>query len=103
MVVDVAVLFPHARRGVVWRDPRDVALVVEVASPSTLHYDATDKLAAYARARIPSYWRVDQDGTTHVYGLDDDNKYNELRAVAPGDDWEASQPFPVRLIPADWH
>lgn len=44
----------------IWRDPRDVALVAEVASPSTQQYDATDKLASYARARVPSHWRIEQ-------------------------------------------
>ena len=38
--------------------PADVYLIVEVAD-STLNYDRTRKVKAYARARIPEYWIVD--------------------------------------------
>lgn len=101
LVADVAVLHPFGRRGVTWRDARDVALVVEIASASSAQFDATDKLASYARAGIASYWRVEQDGTTHVYELSDGG-YKEIEVVMPGAEWTASAPFDVTLRPADW-
>lgn len=101
LIADVAVLHPFGRRGVTWREARDVALVVEVASPWSAQFDATDKLASYARAGIASYWRVEQDGTTHVYELDGGD-YKEIEVVRPGAAWTASAPFEVTLSPADW-
>lgn len=101
LVADVAVLHPFGRRGVTWREARDVALVVEIASPSSAQFDATDKLASYARAGIPSYWRVEQDTTTHVYQLGG-GEYKEIELVRPGTAWTASAPFEVTLRPADW-
>jgi Uma2 family endonuclease len=38
--------------------PEDVYLLIEVAD-STLHYDRTRKVKAYAKAKIPEYWIVD--------------------------------------------
>ena len=101
LIADVAVLHPFRRRGVTWRDAPDVALVIEVASPLSAQFDATDKLASYARARIANYWRVEQNGTTHVYELDGDT-YTEIQTVAPGGEWTASAPFEVTLRPAEW-
>lgn len=40
-------------------DPADVALVVEVVSPSSLETDTVSKRAEYARAGIPAYLVVD--------------------------------------------
>lgn len=101
LIADVAVLHPFSRRGVTWRDARDVALVVEIASPSSAQFDATDKPASYARAGIPSYWRVEQDATAHFYELDGD-EYKQIEVVGPGSEWTASAPFEVTLRPAEW-
>lgn len=101
VVADVAVLYPFSKKDVTWRDPGDVALVVEVASPSSVQFDATDKLASYARAGIPSYWRVEQDATAHVYELDG-AEYKEIEVVKPGSEWTGSAPFKVTLRPTDW-
>lgn len=101
LIADVAVLHPFGRRGVTWRDARDVALVVEIASPWSAQFDATDKLASYARAGIPSYWRVEQDATAHIYEIDG-REYREIEVVKPGAEWTASAPFEVTLRPADW-
>ncbi|MFH8533019.1 Uma2 family endonuclease [Streptomyces tendae] len=53
----------------------DVLLAVEVVSPESESRDRTTKPHKYAAAGIPSYWRVEQDGTkgglvVHVYELD---------------------------------
>ncbi len=56
---DVAVVKLDSQR---YRDchptPTDVYLLVEVAD-SSLNYDRTRKVKAYARAKIPEYWIVD--------------------------------------------
>lgn len=39
----------------------DALLVVEIASPGTARTDRITKLAEYADAGVPSYWRVDLD------------------------------------------
>ena len=56
---DIAVVKIDPKR---YRDrhptPTDVYLLIEVAD-STLNYDRTRKVKAYARAKIPEYWIVD--------------------------------------------
>lgn len=47
--------------------PKDIFLAIEVAD-STVRYDSTTKLKAYARAGIPEYWIVNlADNTVDVY------------------------------------
>lgn len=70
-IPDIAVLYPHGARGVVWREASDVALVVEVASESTEINDKGTKALKYAQAGIPAYWRVARDGVTTVHALMD--------------------------------
>jgi Uma2 family endonuclease len=51
---------------------RDVALVVEILSPSTRKVDLQVKANEYAEAGIPHYWIVDPDPpvpTITVFGL----------------------------------
>ncbi|MBO0654837.1 Uma2 family endonuclease [Streptomyces triculaminicus] len=56
-----------------WFAPEDVELVVEVVSPESAHRDRTVKLQKYARAGIPHYWCIEDEGgapVVHVYELD---------------------------------
>ncbi|QNP71508.1 Uma2 family endonuclease [Streptomyces roseirectus] len=56
-----------------WYAPEDVVLVVEVVSEESAHRDRSIKPFKYAQARIPHFWRVeDEDGapTVHAYELD---------------------------------
>lgn len=99
LIPDLVVLYPHAAREVDWRDPRDVALVVEVASPSTEDYDRTIKVLKYAQAGIPAYWRVARDGTVTVYALVAEAQYGIIATVKPGTTWKATFPFEVTLNP----
>ena len=47
--------------------PEDILLVVEVAD-TTLRFDSTTKLRAYARAGLPEYWIVNlAEGAVEVY------------------------------------
>lgn len=99
LVPDLVVLYPHAAREVDWRDPRDVALVVEIASPSTEDYDRTIKLLKYAQVEIPAYWRVARDGTITVHALIAEAQYGIIATVKPGSTWKATFPFEVTLDP----
>ncbi|CAL9512567.1 hypothetical protein SUDANB70_03680 [Streptomyces sp. enrichment culture] len=54
---------------------KDVLLAVEVVSPDSESRDRTTKPQKYAAAGIPSFWRVEENGTSgrpviHVYELD---------------------------------
>ncbi|MEW9548936.1 Uma2 family endonuclease [Nonomuraea sp. NPDC050783] len=82
--------------------PSDVALVVEVVSPSTKTHDRGTKAAAYAAAGIPLYWRVEpgEGPTLYVYELDGDT-YRGPVAHKPGTTVTLSAPYPVTLDPAD--
>ncbi|RZU50326.1 Uma2 family endonuclease [Krasilnikovia cinnamomea] len=75
--------------------PSQVAIVVEVVSPSTKRRDRLEKPVAYAAAGIPHYWRIEQD-PLHVFAYDlRDGRY-EL--VADSDtELVLSEPFEIRL------
>lgn len=105
LIPDLVVLRPGAARGVVWREPGDVALAVEVESPSSRIRDRNDKRAAYAEAGIPAYWRV--AATTagpvcHLHTLSDDGTYLPVVAVGCDASYQVSWPYEVSVAPADW-
>lgn len=75
-------------------------LVVEVLSKSTRSRDLLDKRAAYQDAGVPSYWMVDTKVPSLrvlelVHGT-----YRE-RVVTGEEHFDATAPFPVRVVPAD--
>ncbi|GAA0279980.1 Uma2 family endonuclease [Cryptosporangium japonicum] len=56
-----------------WFWPIEVALAVEIESPDSMRRDRVVKHDRYARAGIPNYWRIEDDGgvpTVHVHELD---------------------------------
>ncbi|MFD7919140.1 Uma2 family endonuclease [Streptomyces sp. NPDC059740] len=56
-----------------WYAPEDVALVVEVVSEESAHRDRSLKPFKYAQARIPHFWRVEDESgapVVHTYELD---------------------------------
>lgn len=76
--------------------PKDVILVAEVVSPSTRRRDRLEKPAVYADARIPFFWRVEQQPLRlHAYKLSDEGIYVEQAASA--DELVVDEPFPIRL------
>lgn len=80
-----------------------VRVAVEIESPSTKYRDRRVKPDAYARQGIDAYWRIEQDGTTHVHTKPQpDGTWNEVRTVKPGDTLTVTEPFEVTLVPADW-
>ncbi|MFD5318108.1 Uma2 family endonuclease [Streptomyces sp. NPDC127098] len=56
-----------------WFGPEDVVLVVEVVSEESADRDRSIKPFKYAQARIPHFWRVEEEdgaATVHTYELD---------------------------------
>ena len=45
-----------------WTQVKDLLLVIEVLSPSTLRYDRFTKRRVYQESRVPWYWILDIDG-----------------------------------------
>jgi len=79
------------------------ALVVEIASPSTAHFDRNRKKSAYAEFGISSYWIVDPDPerpSITEYRLSG-AEYHEAMTASGPDPFVTDTPFPVQIIPAD--
>jgi Uma2 family endonuclease len=78
-------------------------LAVEVLSPSSVLTDFNNKKAAYQRLGVPSYWVVDPlDPSLTVFELDSKGfRYNLVAEVKGDMAFEATQPFPVRIVPVD--
>ena len=92
-----------------WRDdfyggghpgPADVLLLIEV-SDTSVDYDRSAKLPAYARAGIPEVWIVSrQDGRIEAYTEPTDAGYSNVRYAGPGESI-APQAFPEVVLEVD--
>lgn len=83
--------------------PRAPVLAVEVISPTSRLRDAHLKKAVYARLGSASFWLVNparDQPTLTVFELTGDS-YREVACVSGDQAWTATQPFPVRIVPAD--
>ena len=83
--------------------PRAPLLAVEVISPASRLRDGSLKKAVYARLGTPSYWLVDPNPdkpSLTVFELSG-REYTEAGQVTGDQPWDATQPFPVRVVPAD--
>ncbi|SDY03307.1 Endonuclease, Uma2 family (restriction endonuclease fold) [Micromonospora pattaloongensis] len=75
--------------------PDQVALVVEVVSPSTRRRDRLEKPVGYAAAGIRHFWRVEQD-PVHIYAYElVDGGYQLVADSA--DELVLAKPFELRL------
>ncbi|NMO50308.1 Uma2 family endonuclease [Actinoplanes sp. TBRC 11911] len=75
--------------------PRQVVLAVEVVSPGTKRRDRLEKPVEYASAKIPHFWRIEQD-PVHVFAYDLVADHYEL--VADSDtELVLSAPFEIKL------
>jgi len=82
--------------------PRAPLLAVEVISPTSRLRDASLKKAVYARLGTPSYWLVDprpDKPSLTVFELSG-GEYAEAGQVSGDQPWDATRPFPGRVIPA---
>ncbi len=65
--------------------PEDVLLLIEV-SDTTIEYDRTAKLSAYARAGIPEVWIVSrEDRRIESYTEPSEGTYSSVRHIGPAD------------------
>jgi Uma2 family endonuclease len=104
-IPDVTVLKPGAPHGVRWHEPGDVALVVEVESPTSRRHDRFTKPGLYAEAGIDSYWRIERTDlgpVVHVYERAKAGHYELRVTVGPSYEVTVDRPFPVRLAPSTW-
>ena len=73
-------------------------------SPTSRLRDASLKKAVYARLGTPSYWLVDprpDKPSLTVFELSG-GEYTEAGQVTGDQPWDATRPFPGRVIPAHW-
>lgn len=76
-------------------------LVVEVLSPSTALIDLNLKKARYEQAGVASYWVVDPEGPRlRAFELRA-GAYVEVAELTGSEEWVASAPFEVRIVPAE--
>ncbi|WP_367131304.1 Uma2 family endonuclease [Saccharothrix sp. HUAS TT1] len=77
-------------------------LAVEVLSPSTGIRDLTIKKNAYERMGVVSYWVIDpQEPVMVVFELDPEGCYQQVAEVHEEKPFDATLPFPVRVVPAE--
>lgn len=80
---------------------RPPLLAVEIASPSTGHYDRSRKKDVYAGFGIPDYWIITPDPDKPditVFQLNG-KKYEQTDHVAGDATFTAKRPFPVAFTP----
>ena len=76
-------------------------LAVEVLSPSTRRVDLLLKRDRLQSAGVASYWLVDPDEPSIIVLELRRGSYVEVARVSGGQSCEVTQPFPVRLVPAE--
>lgn len=83
--------------------PTAPLLAVEVVSPNSGLRDRSLKKAVYERMGVPSYWLVDPDRNQPILTVFEmtGGSYRQVTVVSGRKAWDARQPFPVRIVPAD--
>ena len=76
-------------------------LAVEVLSPSTRRVDLLLKRDRFESAGVASYWLVDPDEPSIIVLELLGGSYVEVARVSGAQSCEGTQPFPVRLVPAE--
>ena len=84
--------------------PSETLLAVEILSPDSRSIDDVTKRYWYARLGIPQYWIVDPKGRTVTVMLLDPARraYRDAATVRAGEPWQAEDPFPLTLDPAEF-
>jgi len=75
----------------------DVALVVEILSPSSQRMDTVIKHGEYADAGIPHYWIVDPDDTVTLTASHRAGEFGYADAAPVTGTFVTDTPFPTRL------
>lgn len=81
--------------------PTAPLLAVEVLSPSTRRYDLLLKRARYEAAGTPSYWVVDPGVPSIIAWELRDGVYAEAGRATGDEPLELTEPYAVRIVPAD--
>lgn len=76
-------------------------LAVEVLSPGTRLRDQSLKRAAFQEAGVTSYWLLDPDEPTLTALELRGGVYVEVAHVRDDEPFEATLPFPVRVVPSE--
>jgi Uma2 family endonuclease len=79
--------------------PAPPMLAVEVLSTSTRLFDYTVKRARLETAGVPAYWIVDPDVPLLTAWELCDGKYVEVATVRGAEEFRATVPFPVTVVP----
>lgn len=80
--------------------PTAPTLAVEVLSPSTRLLDLNLKRARYERAGASAYWVVDPDELRLAAWELREGRFVEVADVTGHEEWHATVPFPVTVVPA---
>jgi Uma2 family endonuclease len=77
-------------------------LAAEVLSRSTRLKDRNLKKAHYERVGVASYWILDptEPGTLTEFELDAQGRYQQVAHVEGDEEFVATHPFPVTVVPA---
>jgi len=75
-------------------------LAVEIHSPSTRRFDLMTKRSRYEAAGTASYWVVDPTDLTLIAWDLIDGAYVEVANVTGEQEYAATLPFPVTIVPA---
>ena len=79
--------------------PGPPLLAVEVLSPSTAVTDLNKKKRTYQRHGVPNYWVIDPlEPSLIAFELDETGRYQTIAEVVGDKPFEATQPFPVRIV-----
>lgn len=81
-------------------------LAVEVLSPSTRHIDLLLKRERFERAGCRSYWLVDpsiepEEARLAAWQLSAAKRYEQVADVTGAQEFQATLPYPVTVVPAD--
>lgn len=98
------VVFPATLLGTPIRylDAPDVLLAIEVVSRGNANNDLVLKRHAYATAKIPEYWIIDErDRSLRVCRPDHSGGYEDRAVVRPGEQWRSDEPFPLVIDPEE--
>lgn len=79
----------------------NLALAVEVLSPSTRRKDMVLKRSKYEDVGVPAYWVVDPDAPSIVAYELVDGRYVEAARAGGDETAEPQTPFPVRVVPSE--
>ncbi|WP_237111620.1 Uma2 family endonuclease [Nocardioides sp. WS12] len=76
-------------------------LAVEILSPSGRGRDQVRKKRLYERAGVPSYWIVDPEVPSVTAWELRDGRYAVVALVSGDEEWVATAPYAVRMVPAE--